>query len=628
MKSTVKSKMDKVEYDTLSRMNWERRYFNDLGQNYTLSYEYNLMGGIKKITDPWNAYISYTQNKAGEATDITGAGYADINQWTNRTVSQFASNVKYRAWGAIKSFTNGNFAAEKTSFVLNYNSRLQMSRFDGGGRATDQTYYDDSRVKDITDSIYGNFNPRSYNYDHLGRLTSATAGTGSPRPYSLNYARDVWGNTTSRTGSHWSSTLTPYTPNYSNNRSVGSTGWTYDVAGNVVDTSGPNVVNPAMKYDATGRLASVLTASGIFPYLTEHGYDGDGQRVRYNADIQNSNPSVATTIHYLRSSVLGGAVIAEVCEKKSYPVGDPNRNTSKSNIYLDGERIAYQKNAHLSGGNKEVVWVYRNPVINTNYEHDRLNINGQPTDWWTEIVTDPTGAMVTTYDPGSLPQIPPPTFDLPYAGAINDFGDCYMDGVRSPCGIVMWMMERGWAAEAPWDDTASVWNPISGQYELARFTVDWDNGFYGFVPIGANYGGNGTWNWQGWGRDDDEADGMIQRLPQLPIRRSGLHLLPLTPPAPITTQVNDPCYGVTADKLNYDYQRKYGTGSKAVTETAREHIQRLHTLEANPSGAPRNLDLLDGKSVYITSPLVYGKQMMYHIMQVNKLTFNYGHQTV
>jgi hypothetical protein len=144
---------------------------------------------------------------------------------------------------------------------------------------------------------------------------------------------------------------------------------------------------------------------------------------------------------------LNGAVIAEVCEKRSYPVGDSNRNTSKSHICLNGERIAYQKNAHLSGANKEVVWVYRNPVINTNYEHNRLNINGQPTDWWTELVTDPTGAMVTTYDPGSLPQVPPPTIEPPFAGAINDFGDCYMDGVRSPCGIVMWMLERGSGAE-------------------------------------------------------------------------------------------------------------------------------------------------------------------------------------
>ncbi|MGH9852319.1 MAG: RHS repeat domain-containing protein [Blastocatellia bacterium] len=33
-------------YDTLSRMDWERRYFNDLGQNYTLSYEYNLAGQL------------------------------------------------------------------------------------------------------------------------------------------------------------------------------------------------------------------------------------------------------------------------------------------------------------------------------------------------------------------------------------------------------------------------------------------------------------------------------------------------------------------------------------------------------------------------------------------------------
>lgn len=480
------------DYDTLSQMNWERRYFNDLGQNYTISYEYNLAGGVKKITDPWNASITYAYNKAGEVTTITGVGYADINQWTNRTVSQFASNVTYRAWGAIKSFTNGNFATEKTNFSLNYDTRLQMTRFDGGGRATDHTYYNDSRVKDITDSTWSSFNPRTYNYDHAGRLTSATAGTGSPRPYSLNYAQDVWGNATSRTGSHWSSTLTPYTPTYSSNRSVGSTGWTYDVAGNVTDTSGPNVNPPAMKYDAEGRLASVITATGL-GYLTEHGYDGDGQRVRYSSDFLSGYPATATTYHHLRSSVLGGAVIAEVIIKR---LSDPDEVSSNSYIYLNGERIAYQKNAHQSGANKEVVWIYRNPVINTNYEHNRLNINGQPTDWWTELVTDPTGSLVTTYDPGSLPQVPLPTIGPPEVGAINDFGDCYLDGVRSSCGITLWLLSRGWAAEVPWGETGFFWDSDAQVWQShSGFVIDWDSGYYGFVPIGAKYGGDGSWGW-------------------------------------------------------------------------------------------------------------------------------------
>jgi hypothetical protein len=98
-----------------------------------------------------------------------------------------------------------------------------------------------------------------------------------------------------------------------------------------------------------------------------------------------------------------------------------------------------------------------------------------------------------------------------------------MDGVRSPCGITLWMLDRGWAVEAPWDNTATVWNPISGQYELAIFTVDWDNGYYGFVPIGANYGGDGTWSWRrpGGGRpvprergqawEGSEADGVLSQ---------------------------------------------------------------------------------------------------------------------
>jgi len=58
------------------------------------------------------------------------------------------------------------------------------------------------------------------------------------------------------------------------------------------------------------------------------------------------------------------------------------------------------------------------------------------------------------------------------------------------------MLNNGSGQHAPWDPTATVYNPITKKNELALFTTDWDNGFFGFVPTGANYNGNGSWSWR------------------------------------------------------------------------------------------------------------------------------------
>jgi YD repeat-containing protein len=489
-------------YNLLGEMTSESRTFDqsgDPGGPFTLSYEYNLAGQVKKITDPWNNSVSYTLNKTGEVTGITGTGFADINQWTNRSVSNFAAGVKYRAWGRIKEFSNGNFAAEKTFFSLNYDAKMQLTRFQSNGAfITNHTYYADGQIKDVmNDGGVFDFD-RHYSYDHAARLTSATTNNSQAggTPYHLTYGYDVWGNTTSRTGWSWSNQLTAFTPTYSSSR---HTGWTHDAAGHVTDTTGPNVQTPSMKYDAAGRLASYTYATvPLSSFLNEYSYDGDGQRTGYKSNSLILTGQ-ATRYYHIRSSVLGGAIIAESYDSNLWSAS----NGSKSYVYLNGERIAYQKNAHQSGGSKEVIWVYRHPVTNSLYEHNRLNydVNGngqvQPLDVAHEFaLTDPTGGQVALVDPGSIPPPEDPAIAPVQWGFMNDYGDCYADGVRTPCSMVMGWLERGYAVEAPWGETGLMWNPESGVWESANgFVVDWDNGFYGFVPQGATYGGDGTFTW-------------------------------------------------------------------------------------------------------------------------------------
>ncbi len=88
------------EFNQLSRMNSETRQFAGLAGSYKLTYEYQPAGSLKSITDPTNAKINYEIDKRGRTTAITGTSFAGV--------TQYASNIQYRAWNALKGMSYGN----------------------------------------------------------------------------------------------------------------------------------------------------------------------------------------------------------------------------------------------------------------------------------------------------------------------------------------------------------------------------------------------------------------------------------------------------------------------------------------------------------------------------------------
>src|SRR6267142_4714797 len=86
-------------YNNLAQLTSETRSFSGLGY-YSLSYGYNLAGELNSITNPFNAQVGYDYDKAGRLTNVNGSGYS--------TVSNYASGITYRAFGAIKGMRSGN----------------------------------------------------------------------------------------------------------------------------------------------------------------------------------------------------------------------------------------------------------------------------------------------------------------------------------------------------------------------------------------------------------------------------------------------------------------------------------------------------------------------------------------
>jgi len=122
--------------------------------------------------------------------------------------------------------------------------------------------------------------------------------------------------------------------------------------------------------------------------------------------------------------VLGNKVIALRRTLDWLPQSDPLWTTSETNIYLNGEQIAFQWGAERTT-NKSVGFTYQNPVIGSA----------------NSSVFDPTGAEVALTDPG---QEPPPPLDPPQHGSLNDFsGGCYVDGVRTTCDFALRLTNSG-----------------------------------------------------------------------------------------------------------------------------------------------------------------------------------------
>jgi RHS repeat-associated protein len=329
-------------YDSLGRMDWEERTLGGYGP-FRLSYGYN-NAGLISVTEPWQlggAQVAYPMDHTGAVTGVSGSG-----PWSAAVYSQ---NRQYRAFGGLKAESYGNGRA----FSATYDKLMRLSDWAVSGVIAWKYSYSDfgentgrvTYAQNTFNSGAGQADPtldHSYDYDNVGRLfnsytgTEARAHAGRPGgawgvhdgPYSQAYLKDVWGNVTRK----WGRDGDPdqFIATYTNNR---RDGFQYDAAGNLTFDGGQ-----WFSYDATGQQA----AASYGGYSLQQHYDGDRLRVR---KIENG-----VTTYYLRSTVLGGQVVAEL---------NGSGGWQRGYVYnVDGGLLAMR----TPGG---VPWVYQDPVTKT-----------------------------------------------------------------------------------------------------------------------------------------------------------------------------------------------------------------------------------------------------------------------
>jgi YD repeat-containing protein len=433
-------------YDSLSRLTSETRTF-DVG-SFTLSYDYNYAGELTRVTDPTNASIYYGHDAIGRVSSVTGSpygtgGYGGIPYVE---VSQYASNMQYRAFGGLKSLNYGN----GLTLGIGYDSRLRPIDFEVAGRPpqfgpstamkTQYQYYPDDTPKyshDLLDERFDRafwFDDRSamkeaYSGSEARDFVNNTSGGGTSGPFRQSYQHDAFGNMTSRTSRFWSHSET-FTATYTNNRKQ-DPAFHYDPAGHLTQDS-----DLQYTYDATGLVSSIYGAQEN--KTTTMFYAGDGKSSR-----RSETQAGATIVTYFVWSSVLNQVITELNQAGA---------KVKTNVYLGQQVLARQEQGWI-------VWQHDNPISGTR------GISSRDGGYSVEIEPDPMGVNVGQSDPFIQPFDPPPT--PPEPGLLSLWGGesscgsnpncttCYLDGFQIGCAEAFHMLDIG-AAEFHTQTTVNV----------------------------------------------------------------------------------------------------------------------------------------------------------------------------
>jgi YD repeat-containing protein len=431
-------------YDQLSRLTNETRFFSNLsgsatGGNYALSYEYNLVNQVTKLTDPNNLQLNYGYDSMGRLSGLTGVGFS---------VSTFLSNIQYRAWGATKSVAHVNGRTTEAT----YDARLRVATYkllqivpDDSIRLHNQyDYFPDGRLKKLTDlddhdpSIIGvtdtgRWFTRVYRYDSRGRIMRAR-GYNQPnnfefdRPFDLSYGYDQFNHLTSRSGKYYYQSPSFFdSATFLNNR---RTGWTYGADGQETHSTGIGIVRDHT-YNAAGKMVqvkeTVTATSQISTYVTS--YDGDGEQVRefVQENLANSDS------YKIRSTVLG------IIVTRLNNAG----NKTGTTIPLD-QRVTPARMTSADTGGVPFP-MYEDP-LHQSIAGDRKS------------VYDPLGNLVP-WRPSPTGGPPPnyPRSSASFGGLGSLFGNaqessCQLDGIPTNCDLAMRLQNNGSAMQCPYND--------------------------------------------------------------------------------------------------------------------------------------------------------------------------------
>lgn len=292
------------------------------------TYEYDLADRLTKETKPDNGIINYEYDLAGNRTALTDANgnrtifiYDNLNRLIRTTDPEGNSiNYAYDSEGnttsmIIKDSSNNIITYENYTYDGNHRLTNLLTKNSQLQNLNSFSYTRDSsgNITAITDNLHFTKN-KSYNYDSLYRLTSASGQWGA-----INFIYDSVGNRQVQQ-------INTETTNYSYNAdklisytsSALTSAFSYDNSGNITAENNRQYI-----YNQNQRLIKVADTGTV---LGEYTYNGTGLRVKKTVN------GIAAIFHYDQN----GLLIAEstnagvITDEYVYLGGQPLAKISKT----------------------------------------------------------------------------------------------------------------------------------------------------------------------------------------------------------------------------------------------------------------------------------------------------------
>ena len=275
-------------YDQQGRLLSESRQSMSPANNgliYTTGYNYDTMGRLTTLVYPSGRVVSYTYDVMGRTNSIS----TNFNGSTN----VIASNIIYRPFGGVKSYTYGDGQVAQVppgqptptaqSYTREYDQDGRIGSYTLNGQPLVIGYDAASQIININNPN-NPINPATYNYDPMSRLNSYTQGAGNQ---SYNY--DTVGN---RVSQLIGSTSTSFGIDLLSNKliSVQSGAGVPQIVTQDAIGATTSDANHQYSYDIRGRLVQSTTAQGQINYEV----NALGLRVRKQVPYANSD----TQYHY------------------------------------------------------------------------------------------------------------------------------------------------------------------------------------------------------------------------------------------------------------------------------------------------------------------------------------------
>ncbi len=256
-------------YDALGRTTSEEKTIDSTA--YTTAYEYDRQGTVTSVTYPDSSEATYGFDTQGRVDDVT---FVD----SDTTSTNVVTDITYGPHGKVTHATYGNGVESDWSYDSAELYRLSNLTTVSGTDEIENFDYSFDNVGNLTElndssSLYAGMDI-AYDYDDLYRLLSAdSTSTDTALDYTKSWTYSSIGNILSSTdkgtytygGTATGDTTNPHAP-----KSVGSTDFTYDTAGNML-TDGT--------WTNTWNYKNQLTESSNGRPVT-YAYDHDGNRVK------------------------------------------------------------------------------------------------------------------------------------------------------------------------------------------------------------------------------------------------------------------------------------------------------------------------------------------------------------